>query len=115
MGSASGPLRLRMGTSGVKLNKIARQKPSGQWILNGGKTPRVDRSVKFEAARMGTPPRYLQRRLSPAQRQPRVLRETAHSMSRRICISMISRSKILMLAEKTYGQADVFIGIMRVG
>jgi len=40
MGSASGPLRLRMGTSGVKLNKFARQKPSGQWILNSGKTPR---------------------------------------------------------------------------
>ena len=43
------------------------------------------------------------------------LDRTGVFMSQRNCISMISRRKIAMHAEKTYGEADVFTGAVRVG
>src|SRR6187549_3545509 len=115
MGSASGSLRLRISTSSVKLNKIARQKPSGQWISNSDKSPRSRPILRIWSCPHGPAIALSSAAPQPgSQRQTRVLRETAHLYVTPNLYFNDFAEKILMHAEKTYGQADVFVGIMRV-
>jgi hypothetical protein len=53
MGSVFGPLGLRISTSGVNLNKFARQNLLDNGCRTAIKLRQIDPSYKFGAARMG--------------------------------------------------------------